>query len=151
MYSAVYVLKILFQRQVLWNGAQMVLTRQRSLEMKDTSCLVLCVTGRHLEMEGAACWTNCTQEQLRIWAAWREASRDGGARQELSWWECPGLLLLNAWLKSKCLRCSWWWSAHGDGLLPSPWHLAAALSTQPCCTRAEPARCYLAQLSGGSK
>ena len=78
--------------------------------MRDTSCLALWVIGRHLEMKGAACWTNRKQEQLHIWAAWREECWGGGAWQELSWWECPDLLA-NACLKSKCLLCSRWWSA----------------------------------------
>lgn len=69
-------------------------------------------------MKGAACWTRHKQEQLRIWAAWREESWGGGAWEELSWWECPGLLE-NAWLKFKCLLRSQWWSASFTPVLSS--------------------------------
>lgn len=56
------------------------------------------------------CLLNRQQEQLYIWAAWREECWGGAVWQELSWWECPGLFA-NAWLKSKLLLCSQWWSA----------------------------------------
>lgn len=93
------------------------LTRRESLQTRDTVCPALWVVGRHLEMKDGACWTNCQPEQLRIWS-WREESWGGGAWQELSWWECPGLLA-NAWLKAKCLLWSRWWSASFSSALIS--------------------------------
>lgn len=98
-------------------------TRRGSLQMRRTSCLALRVIGRHLEMKGATCWTSHKQEQLHIWAAWRQECWGGEAWQELCWWEYPALLA-NAWFKSKCLLCSWW------HLLPSPAVLHTAVFYQ---------------------